>query len=43
MGPLIHLFWTYGDVCAGFQGQGGLISGATPAGCIEVSMAAKAF
>ena len=24
MGPLISLFWTSGDVCPGFQSQGGL-------------------
>ena len=47
MGPLIPLFRT-SDVCPGFQSQGRFLtctlscftSGATPADCIEVSMAA---
>ena len=55
MGPLIPLFWTSGDVCPGLQNQGESLvclltcvilrftSGATPADCIEVSMAAKPF
>ena len=53
MGPLIPLFWTSGDVSPGFQSQGALspatneflrfTSGATPADCIEVSMAAEPF
>ena len=59
VGPLIALFWTSGDVCPGFQSQGGFprlhaslpvhnrflrfTSGATPADCIEVSMAAEPF
>ena len=53
MGPLIILFSTSGDDCPGFQSQGGYLvcfltcvilgftSGATPAECIEVSMAAE--
>ena len=55
MGPLIPLFWTIGDVCSGFQSQGGSLacfltcviptftSGMTPADCIEVSKAARPF
>ena len=59
VGPLVPLFWTSGDVCPGFQSQGGFprlhaslpahnrflrfTSGVTPAGCIEVSMAAEPF
>ena len=55
MGPLIPLFWTFGDVYPGFQSQSGspvcfltfvilrFTSGVTPADCIEVSMAAKPF
>ena len=59
MGLLIPLFWTSGDICPGFQSQGGFphlcasspvhngflrfTSGATPADCIEVSIAAKPF
>ena len=55
VGPLIPLFWTSGDVCPGFQSQGGSLacfltcvilrftSDATPADCIEVSMAAEPF
>ena len=55
MGPLIPLFWTSGDICPGFQSQGGSLaccltwvilrftSGVTPADCIEVSMAAEPF
>ena len=55
LGPLIPLFWTSGDICPGFQSKGGSLacfltcvvlrftSGATPADCIEVSMAAKPF
>ena len=55
MEPLIPLFWTSGDVCPGFQSQGGPLacfltcgilrftSGVTPADCIEVSMAAEPF
>ena len=56
MGPLIPLFWTSGDVCPGFQSQGGsffacflvcvilrFTSGATPADCTEVGMAAEPF
>ena len=54
MGPLIPPFGISGDVCPGFQSQGGSLfahflawvitrftSGATPADCIEVSMAAE--
>ena len=26
MGPLIPLFWTSGDVCYGFQSQGGFLT-----------------
>ena len=26
MGPLIHLFWTSGDVCSGFQSSGGFLA-----------------
>ena len=55
LGPLIPLLWTSGDVCPGFQSQGGSLacfltcvflrctSGATPADCIEVNMAAEPF
>ena len=55
MGPLIPLFWTSGDVCPGFQSQGGSLAyfptcvilrftaGVTPAHCVEVCMAAKPF
>ena len=55
MGPLIPLFWTSGDVCPGFQSQGGspacfltwvilrFTSGATPTDCIGISMVAEPF
>ena len=56
VGPLIPSFLTSGDVCPGFQSQGGSLfvcfltcviiistSDATPADCIDVSMAAKLF
>ena len=55
MEPLIPLFWTSGDIWAGFQSQGGSLLHAfslvwssdsplvRPADCIEVSMAAKPF
>ena len=55
LGPPIPLFWASGDVCPGFQSQGGSLacflacvilrftSGTTPADCIEVSTAAKPF
>ena len=26
MGPLIFLFWTSGDICSGFQRQGGILA-----------------
>ena len=26
MGPLIPLFWTSGDICPGFQSQGGFLA-----------------
>ena len=38
VGLLIPLLWTSGDVCNGFLR---FTSDATPAGCIEVNMAAK--
>ena len=38
MRPLIPLFWTSGDICPGFQSQGGC--GATPANLLMASMAA---
>ena len=55
MGPLIPLFWTSGNVCPGFQHQGGSLacflawvilrftSGVIPVNCKGVSMAAKPF
>ena len=50
MGPLKPLFWTSGDVCPGFQSQGGSLAcflacviirftcGATPADCIKINL-----
>ena len=55
MGSLIPLFWTSGDVCPGFQSQGGSLarfvacvilrfnSGVTPADSIKFGMATKPF
>ena len=55
MGPLIPLFWTSGDVCPGFQSQGGsfvcfltcvilrFTSGATPADFIEDQHGSQTF
>ena len=54
-GATVTLFWTSGDVCPGFKSQGGSLtcclnsvilrftSGATPADCMRVNMAAEPF
>ena len=50
--PLIPLFWTFGDVCPGFQSQDGFLacngflrftSGAAPADLFSASMVAELF
>ena len=55
MESLILLIYTSGDICSGFQSQGGSLacfftcvilrftSNAIPADCIEISMAAEPF
>ena len=53
MGPLIPLYWTFGDISSGFQSHGGQpysplaevyvlhVHGVTPANLLAVSMAAE--